>query len=111
MVAWRLNARTTAFHILFVAARRPMVAVGFNPRSWSKNIHSVAARRLIRWHRTALHTVFMRRSATRMIVGSMVRGLKPAATIMRSRRDEEGMPMAADERAMRMEMNLEGLGG
>ena len=54
---------------------------------------------------------FMRRSATRFIVGSMVRGLKPTATIMRSRRDEEGMPMATDERAMLMKKNLEGLGG
>ncbi len=53
---------------------------------------------------------FMRRSATRFIVGSMFRGLKPTATLMRSRRDEEVMPMAADEWARRMEKNLEGVG-
>jgi hypothetical protein len=52
----------------------------------------------------------MRRSETRFILGSMFRGLKPTATIMRSRSDEEGMPLAAAERAKRMEKNLEGLG-
>ena len=53
---------------------------------------------------------FMRRSATQFIGGAVVRGLKPTATIMRSRRDEEARPMAADVRAIRIQMNLEGLG-
>ncbi len=53
---------------------------------------------------------FMRRSATRFIVGAAICGLKPTATIMRSLRDEEAMPMADDERAMRIQKNLEGLG-
>ena len=35
---------------------------------------------------------FMRRSATRFIVDPVIRGLKPTATVMRSLRDEEGMP-------------------
>ena len=50
---------------------------------------------------------FMRRSATRFIVGAAIRGLKPTATIRQSLRDEEAMSMADDERAGRMEMNLE----
>ena len=49
----------------------------------------------------------MRRSATRFIVGAAIRGLKPTATIRQSLRDEEAMSMADDERAGRMEMNLE----
>ena len=52
---------------------------------------------------------FRRRSATRFIFRDMVRGLKPTATIMKSRRDEEAMPMADDEWAMGIEKNLEGL--
>ncbi len=53
---------------------------------------------------------FKRRSATRYIVCDGFRGLKPTATIRRSLRDEERMPMAVVEWAMRIEKNLEGLG-
>jgi len=35
---------------------------------------------------------FMRRSATRFIAGTVVRGLKPTATVMRSLRDEDAFP-------------------
>ena len=52
---------------------------------------------------------FMRRAATRVIVGVAIRGLKPTATVMRSLRDEEGMPMADDERTKRIQNNFEGL--
>jgi len=53
---------------------------------------------------------FMRRAATPIIFGTMIRGLKPTATITMSLRDEDAMPMAAVERAMRIQKNMEGFG-
>ena len=53
---------------------------------------------------------FLRRAATPIIFGTMIRGLKPTATITMSLRDEDAMPMAAVERAMRIQKNMEGFG-
>ena len=54
--------------------------------------------------------VVMRRAATRSVFRVVIRGLKPTATIMGSLRDEEAMPLADDEQALRIQKNLEGFG-
>ena len=92
-----------------------MVAVGFNPRGFQPT--GTNAANLFRRGATADAVAsrgvahgFMRRAATRVIVGAVVRGLKPTATITMSLRDEDAMPMAAVERAMRIQKNMEGFG-
>ena len=52
---------------------------------------------------------FMRRAATRVVGGNAIRGLKPTATITMSLRDKKAMPMADDERTLRIQKNFEGL--